>query len=144
MKHSLVALLAVIAVTACGGPIVPMASTSDNSVGKTFQTPAPDRAALYVTGQVIGITPISLGGSQIGAVVNKTWLRVDVPPGQYDLRATGQNNVASLPITLAPGSTTFIQVRAVNGIPIYNRIEQLTPEAGRSAVLAGERAQEVN
>jgi hypothetical protein len=84
-----------------------------------------------------------VGRANVGSLINHTWMRVDFAPGHYDVRVVGPHNTASRSVDLEVGSTHFIEVTFTNGIPIIYRLEEMSDDGGRAAVLAGKRAQEI-
>lgn len=144
MKQLLVMLVAVLALTACDGPQIPMATSTDDAAGKQFQPPPPGKAALYiVAGKVAVLSPITVGQIQAGTLKGNTWLRVDIPAGRYDLRFQGLDNVATLQLDAIAGELYFVRLNWSGRLPIYHRFEVMEPDAGRAAVLQGQRAASV-
>ena len=128
----------------CGEPEIPMATPTDDAAGKQFVAPSAGKAALYVVGsRLVTIAPILVGRTNVGSLINQTWMRVDLAPGHYDVWVVGPHNTAFRSIGLEAGSTRFIEVTFTNGMPINYRLKQLSDSVGRAAVLAGKRAQEI-
>lgn len=147
MRKVIVAALAAFAlslgVAACDIP-VPMATTAAEAEGRQFEPAPAGKAALYIIGsRVVALSPVTVGAATVGTVVADTWLRVDLPAGRYDVRFAGRDNIASRVVDLAPGSMTFLEITFTTGFPIYHRIEEMPPEAGRAAVMKGRRVQEL-
>jgi hypothetical protein len=70
-------------------------------------------------------------------------MRVDLAPGHYDVWVVGPHNTAFRSVDLKAGSIRFIEVTFTNGIPINYRLKEMSDGIGRTAVLAGKRAQEI-
>jgi len=147
MKQLLVMVAAAffaLALTACDGPQIPMATAADDAAGKQFQPPPPGKAGLYiVAGKVAVLSPITVGNIQAGTLKWNTWLRLDIAPGVYDLRFQGLDNVATLQLDAAAGELYFVRLNWSGRLPIYHRFELMDSTAGRAAVLAGQRAASV-
>jgi hypothetical protein len=84
-----------------------------------------------------------VGRTNVGSLINQTWMRVDLAPGHYDVWVVGPHNTAFRSVDLEAGSTRFIEVTFTNGIPINYRLKEMSDGIGRTAVLAGKRAQEI-
>ncbi len=90
-----------------------MASAEADRTGKQFDAPASGNAALYVYRLRSGNpATISVGRDTLGTLQGRTWLRVDLPAGRYDVRCT-QSTVGTeknLLVDLHPNTTTFLSV----------------------------------
>jgi len=138
------ALLVGTVFSGCGEPEIPMATPTDDAAGKQFVAPSAGKAALYVVGsRLVTIAPILVGRTNVGSLINQTWMRVDLAPGHYDVWVVGPHNTASRSVGLEAGSTRFIEVTFTNGIPINYRLKEMSDDVGRAAVLAGKRAREI-
>ncbi len=125
-------------------PEIPLATPTDDAAGKQFVAPSAGKAALYVVGsRLVTIAPILVGRTNVGSLINQTWMRVDLAPGHYDVWVVGPHNTASRSVGLEAGSTRFIEVTFTNGIPINYRLKEMSDDVGRAAVLAGKRAREI-
>ena len=125
-------------------PEIPMATPTDDAAGKQFVAPSAGKAALYVVGsRLVTIAPILVGRTNVGSLINQTWMRVDLAPGHYDVLVVGPHNTAFRSVDLEAGSTRFIEVTFINGIPISYRLKEMSDDIGRAAVLAGKRAREI-
>ena len=134
-------LMVCIALAACGSPSVEMASSTADAEGKTFQPPAPDKAALYVAaGYIPDVSTISVGRSEVGSLIRHTWLRVDVAPGNHEIRARSPYSESSLSLAFTAGTTTFVQLQYVDRRPWSDVLSQVSSSRGRELVLAGNRA----
>ena len=52
--------------------------------------------------------PISMSRNPVGGLAGSTWMRLDLPPNPYDLRAFGSSESTELIITLVAGETRFL------------------------------------
>lgn len=84
----------------------------DRAFGPNFPPANPGEAALYI---VRGAAPpeappinITMGNQSMGALAGPSWMRFDLPPSLYDLRAYGTQANSELIITVAPGQTRFL------------------------------------
>ena len=129
----------------CGEPEIPMATPTDDAAGKQFVAPSAGKAALYVVGsRLVTIAPILVGRTNVGSLIDQTWMRVDLAPSHYDVCVVGPHNTAFRSVGLEAGSTRFIEVTITNGIPINYRLNEMSDGVGRVAVFAGKRAQEIS
>lgn len=136
-----IALLLFLLLTACGS--VPMAPTADDAAGKSFSAPPAGSAALYVyRDDTIGglrTVDISAGQRMLGTLAWRTWLRVDLQPGTYDVRCKFENTT-SLPVTLTPGETRYLTISFTIGTC---HLREVAASAAQPAIKAGQRAAEV-
>lgn len=136
-----VVLLLFLLLTACGS--VPMAPAADDAAGKAFPPPPAGSAALYVyrDDTVGGLRTVDFTAGQraLGSLAWGTWLRVDMPPGTYDVRCKFEDTT-SLPVTLAPGEIRYLTIyftfRKCN-------LRESDGAVARPAILAGQRAAEI-
>ena len=125
-------------------PEIPLATPTDDAAGKQFVTPSVGKAALYLVGsRLVTIAPIMVGRTNVGSLINQTWMRVDLAPGHHDVWVVGPHNTALRSVGLEAGSTRFIEVTFANEAPINYRLKEISDGAGRAAVLAGKRAREI-
>lgn len=142
--RKLLVLLALFAVAACGS--VPMAPPSADAAGKRFEPPPTGQGAIYVVRRpsALGIgapVPVTVGPNQVGSLVGNTWLRLDLPPGRYDVRHQSEDNTSSVIVDLVAGQTVFVSMTWTGAA--FFRMEIVPPEVGRPIVLAGQRALEI-
>lgn len=146
MRKRFSTLAIVLSAGACAS--VPMAPADQDVSGKRFAPPATGEAALYFvrpsgTGPQ-ALVPLSVGQRQVGALPPYAYMRVDLPAGRYDVRCTTPEASASTEVTLGPGEIRFIEAGVRIGLMTPRcAVEEITSETGRSAVLAGQRAQEI-
>lgn len=130
---------------ACDTATVPLASSQADAEGKAFAPPPPGQATLYVArgGDGGTLLNIAIGARQIGPLGNYTWLREDVPAGPVAVRCTGGESSHVLDLDLAPGQTTFLQVRPTIGWAAPRcSMWETDAAAGRQLVLGGKRARD--
>lgn len=132
---------------------VPMAGPTADAEGKRFDSPAPGQSALYLyrsslLGSEVAFT-LADNGQPIGTLANRTWIRVDVAPGQHVITCTApshapltQTSAQAATIDLAPGETRFLEVDVWPGLPLNPRCQatEVPADQGRAAVSGGNRA----
>ena len=118
-----------------------MASSTSDAEGKAFPPPLPGKAALYIAaGYIPDVSTISVGRLEAGSLIRHTWLRVDVNPGNHEIRARSPYSESSLSLALTAGTTTFAQLQYVDRRPWSDVLSQVSSDQGRELVLAGKRA----
>ncbi len=134
--------MVVLALAACAE--VPMATPSQDAAGKTFSPPPAGMATLYLyrTDTIGGLRTLNLtiGQRMLGGLASRTWFRIDLAPGEYDLRCTAES-MASRRVTLSPGETRYLDVAIVLGGQCT--MTDVDAAAARPVILAGRRAEEV-
>ena len=107
----------------------------------TFPVANDGQAALYIVREpaypdapAINIT---VGRQPLVGLTAPNWVRLDLPPRLYDLRAYGTQTNSELIITVAPGQTRFLlaQPTPTGGAELL----ELSQEQGRKLVRKGER-----
>ena len=80
---------------------------------------------------------ITVGRQPLVGLTAPNWVRLDLPPRLYDLRAYGPQTNSELIITVAPGQTRFLlaQPTPTGGAELL----ELSQEQGRRLVRRGER-----
>ena len=132
---------------------VPMAGTAADMDGKRFDPPPPGQAALYLyRSSVLGSEVVfSLADNQqpIGALANKTWIRVEVAPGQHVITCSApsyapltQTPAQAATVEIAPGETRFLEVDVWPGLPLNPRCTatEVSADKGRAGAAGGNRA----
>jgi hypothetical protein len=142
MKTFVAAVAFMVLVAACSSP--PMTSRWWETYGSDFPQPMPGEAALYLVRDVApeGAPPInlSIGRRPMGGLSSLTWMRFDLQPKLYDIRAFGTQASTEQIITVAPGQTRFIQIEAKEG---GAEILEISPRDGRRLVRKGQRTMEM-
>ena len=136
-----------------GCATVPLAGAGADAEGKRFDPPAPGRSVLYLyRSSILGTEAIfNVADNQqpIGALADKTWIRVDVSPGQHVITCAvpsyaplTQNPAQAATVNLAPGETRFLEVDVWPGLPLNPRCTatEVGADKGRAAVAASNRA----
>src|SRR3981189_3017038 len=97
---------------ACVAP-VPMATAEADVQGESFSPPTPGRGVLYVYREGMfapALTvSISVGERRLSALAIDTWFRVDLDPGQYEIRCTTTNTDYRI-VRLVADEISFIKV----------------------------------
>lgn len=139
-------LILLLAVAACGDPKLPMALPEDDASGKMLAAPPEGMAALYVYRQRSGNTAtISLGSRMVGPLQGGNWLRVDLPPGTYDVRCAQPSLGTETSELVTLGAREVVYVSAVERLTPYwaCHMTRETVERARPAILAGNRIREI-
>ena len=141
MKKFLGAALLALSLSACqpgqGSPSPWYQAYGTNS----FPVAKDGMAALYIVRDTAPpeapAIPIAMSRNAVGSLTGSTWMRLDLPPDPYDLRAYGSEENSELIITVVPGETRFLLAQ-----PKGNNDAQLTwlsQEDGRRLVRAGQQ-----
>ncbi|SEP43547.1 hypothetical protein SAMN02990966_06212 [Rhodospirillales bacterium URHD0017] len=135
-------LIAVAALMLAGCSENSIWSKANNAWGTgTFPVSNDGQAALYIVREpafpdapAINIT---VGRQPLVGLTAPNWVRLDLPPRLYDLRAYGPQTNSELIITVAPGQTRFLlaQPTPTGGAELM----ELSQEQGRKLVRKGER-----
>ena len=139
MKKFLGAALVALSLSACqpgqGSPSSWYQAYGTNS----FPVAKDGMAALYIVRDVAPADapsiPIAMSRNPVGGLAGSTWMRLDLPPDPYDLRAYGSDESTELIVTLVPGETRFLLAQ-----PKGNNDAQLlwlSQEDGRRLVRKG-------
>lgn len=138
-------LVALLALAACEAE-VPMASSSSDASGRLFVPPPAGMGALYVyfpdrpQGAVWGVTA---GPTLVGDLTRNTWLRVDLPAGERDVRCTGGRVATpSLLVNLTAGETRYIEL-GKHWLEVQCTMKEVTASIAQPAILAGKRVREL-
>ncbi len=140
MNKFLVAAFLALSVTACasgqGGNTEWM-----RSYGKTFYEPNQGMAAVYIVRDDPGgqdATPLSLVMSQrpVGSLSGLTWMRLDLQPALYDLRAFGTQGNTELIITVNAGQSRFLLIEPKP--PGNADLREISQAEGRRLVRKGQ------
>ena len=107
----------------------------------TFPVANDGQAALYIVRESAQPDSppinITMGQQPIGGVVPPNYIRLDLAPKLYDLRAYGPQANSELIITVAPGQTRFLLAQFTpNG---GAELLELSQEQGRKLARKGER-----
>jgi hypothetical protein len=139
MKILLVAVALALSAAACSsGP--GSGSEWQKSYGKTFYEPNEGMAALYIIRDAPGsdASPIGITKDQypVGSLAGLTWMRLDLPPSLYDLRAYGTQGSTELIVTVNAGQSRFLVVEPK---PTGNaQLREISQVTGRQLVRKGQ------
>lgn len=141
MKRLALLAAAALSVASCQNA-VPSATPSEDAAGKAFSQPAPGRGAVYVYQEQSGVVlDVTANQRTLGTLGAFNYLRTELPPGHYELRASANNaTVASLPIDVRAGEIRY--VRASAAPPAYS-LRAEPASAGQPAILAGSRVRDL-
>lgn len=117
-------------------------SKANNAWGTgTFPVSNDGQAALYIVREAASpdspAINITVGRQPVVGLTAPNFVRLDLPPKLYDLRAYGTQSNSELIITVAPGQTRFLlaQPTPTGGAQLL----ELSQEQGRKLVRRGER-----
>ena len=80
----------------------------------------------------------------LGQLGPDNYFRVDVQPGEYDMRCSGSEGAGSTTLRIAAGEVRFVEVAARLGLGSARcAIFEVTEQQGRSAIAHGKRAAEI-
>ncbi len=132
---------------------VPMAGPAADAEGKRFDPPAPGQSVLYLyRSSLLGSeVAFSLADNQqpIGALADKTWIRVEVAPGRHVITCSApsyapltQTPAQAATVDITPGETRFLEVDVWPGLPLNPRCTatEVSADKGRAGVAGGNRA----
>jgi hypothetical protein len=132
---------AAVALAACQSA-VPMGTPNDDAAGKTFLAPTPGRAAIYVyQGESNAKLDITANQRVIGTLGGFSYLRTELRPGHYDLRARANNvDVALLPLDVSAGEVRYVRATAA---PQTYTLREEPASVAQPAILAGKRVSDI-
>lgn len=111
MSKKLLGVVFIVATLSLGGcASVPMASTERDTAAKSFAA-KPDKSNIYVyRNESLGAAvklPIVLDGKAVGDTAAKTYLMLEVAPGNHTLVSKSESD-SVLPLTTVPGKNYFV------------------------------------
>jgi hypothetical protein len=121
---------------------VPTSSPSDDAVGKTFFQPPFGRGAVYVY-QAESNVALDITANQrvLGTLGGFGYLRTELPPGRYELRAKANNvNVAFLPMDIRAGEVRYVRAVAA---PQSFTLREEPASVAQAAILATKRVRDI-
>jgi hypothetical protein len=147
MKSSLLAIaVSMLSLAACAQKDVPFVTPWMEAWGPDFPQAQSGEAAVYLIRRPApdGAPPIplSIGRRPVGSLTSLTWMRFDLQPRLYDLRAFGTQSSSELIITVDPGQTRFFQVEHKD--PGSAEILEISSLDGRRFVRQGQHVLEQN
>jgi hypothetical protein len=140
MKKLLITVVLALSAAACSSG-QGMKSGWQQSYGKTFYEPDSGMAALYIIRDDpvpdATLIDITMDQEPVGTFVGPGWMRLDLQPSLYDLRASGAQGDTELIITVNAGESRFLLAEPK---PSGNTqlVELLQPD-GRRLVRKGQR-----
>jgi hypothetical protein len=109
-----VAVALALGTAACSGGVSPW----EEAWGPNFPQPNAGEAAVYL---IRDTTPadappinLAIGRRPVGALTGNTYMRFDLLPRLYDIRAFGTRSSSEQIVTVAPGQSRFFQIEANN------------------------------
>jgi len=134
MKKSLVAVVLALSATACAQE-QGMKSEWQLGYGRTFYEPNTGMAALYIirdeSNPDTSLIDITMGRESVGTLTGPGWMRIDLPPSYYDLRAYGTEGNRELVVTLNAGESRFFVAQSSSPPGNAQLYEVLQPEGRR-------------
>jgi len=134
MNKLLVAVVLVLSATACAQE-QGMKSAWQQGYGRSFYEPNNGMAALYIIREDPGPNAapidITMGRESVGSLAGPGWMRVDLPPSYYDLRAYGTEGSRELVITVNAGESRFFLAQSSTPPGNAQLVEVLQPEGRR-------------
>jgi hypothetical protein len=141
MKKLLVAVVLALSTTACSSE-QGIKSAWQQGYGRSFYEPNKGMAALYIIRDDsvpdTSLIDITMGRESVGSLAGPGWMRVDLPPSYYDLRAYGTDANTNLIITVNAGESRFFVAQSSTPPGNAQLFEVLQPE-GRRLVRKGQR-----
>ena len=137
-----------VALTVAACTSVPLAPREADAAAKRFEPPGPGRAALYIVREGYVISDeiaVMVDQRPVGTLAYDTYLRLELPPGQHDVRAESIENRQPLAVTtvqLGIGEVRFVTLaNAVFDSPLARAVTEMSARempvsAGRAAVLS--------
>jgi hypothetical protein len=138
-------IVVALAVAACTS--VPLAPREADAAAKRFEPPARGWSTLYIVREGYMISDevtVLVDQRPVGTLAYDTYLRLELPPGQHDVRAENLENRQPLAVTtvqIAAGEVRFVTIaNAVFDSPLARAVTEMSARempvsAGRAAVL---------
>lgn len=134
-----------------------MAGPQSDAAGKRFDPPPAGQGAIYIyrEGKTyldqtsrfrMFVQPVKGERRRLGVLDEITWLRVDLPPGNYDAGCEGgdKGHHSQEYVVLEAGEFAFVKIGVYPGRWVVNCQTFSVPAAvGREEVLRGKRVQEL-
>ena len=129
------ALVAVVLASGCAS--VPMASSEHDTAAKSFAT-KPGKANIYVyrnesMGAAIKM-PVAVNGKLVGDTAAKTYLLLEVAPGQHTITSKTEND-STVTVNAVAGSNYFLWQEVKMGLMVArSNLQQVDEKTGRAGV----------
>lgn len=112
----------------------------EDAVAKRFE-PIPDKAVIYLARHALEprfVAPVALNDDMIGSTYHGTYMRLELPPGNYRLRGMA-GDTGSISLSTEPGKIYFVQHTA-HGYRnfVSASFDQVSADYGRSLVMNGQ------
>jgi uncharacterized protein DUF2846 len=129
------ALITVVLASGCAS--VPMASADQDTAAKSFK-PKQGQANIYVyRNETMGAAikmPVALNGRLVGDTASKTYLLLEVPPGQHTVTSKTEND-STVTVNAAAGSNYFLWQEVKMGFAVArSNLQQVDEKTGRAGV----------
>lgn len=150
MTHRHLVLPLLLLAGACAS--VPMASPQEDQLGKRFEPPPPDKAAIYLYREGImgALVPVDVtvqaahgsggGGGLDVSLVPDTWVRIQGEPGPIEVRCA-RDQAPGQRLDMRPGETRYVEVSyklALWGTTCA--VQEVSELTGQRGVAGGRRA----
>jgi hypothetical protein len=138
MKNLVAAVSVILLLVLSGCASVPMASIEQDTKAKEF-VPAQNKAALYIYrnenfGGAIPMS-VSVNGKSLGQTAAKTYFRLNLLPGKYNVESHAEN-VANLSLTAEANKNYFVWQEVKMGMWMARcQLQQADETAGRAGVM---------
>lgn len=138
MKHSIAITMAVLTLLITGCASVPIADAGLDAKAKNF-SPESNKAALYIyRNEFLGtLVPmaVTINGKELGRTVGKTYFRLSLAPGKYNIESIAEN-VSALPLSVDAGKNYFVWQEVKVGIMSpRSKLQQVDESAGHAGVM---------
>jgi hypothetical protein len=116
---------------------VPMAAMEEDANAKMF-SPLPDKASIYiyrneVFGAAIPLT-VLVNGKKLGQTASKTYFKIDVLPGEYEIESVSENT-STLKLISEAAKNYFVWQEVKMGMWMARSLlQQVDDEKGRAGV----------
>jgi hypothetical protein len=142
-RVSLSLCVLVVAGACSGSPSAPSAADQE---AKRFDPPTPAKGALYVyrSGLMGAMRPldVSLAGGASARLGYNTFIRVEAPPGPFDIACKVGDSTANSQVQIQDGRTGFVEVSMTAGLWTPGcAVAEVPADRGQAAVRAARRVE---
>ena len=127
---------------------VRMATPQEDQLGKRFEPPPQDKAAIYLYREGIlgALAPVTVqvavpsGGLDVSLAYD-TWVRLEGDPGPLEVRCAGDQQ--GMRLDIRPGETRYIEVSYRMAFKLSGggcAVAEVSPQQGQRGVANGRRA----
>jgi len=145
MTRGYLALPVLLLMGACA--TVPMATSQEDQLGKRFEPPPPDKAAIYLYREGImgALVPVDVavqaqGGGLDVSLAPDTWVRIQGEPGPIEVRCAKDQSVGQR-FDMRPGETRYVEVSYK--MTLWGSacaVQEVSELTGQRGVAGGKRA----